>query len=69
MTQVQINKNLLRDFDLSQLDAHDRLLYKEYKFLGYTKEEALQRIIKECEGNYKYLSEGLRLVAEEIENN
>ena len=67
MTQVTINTNHLRDFDLDTLDSFERMQYSFLR-LENNKTKALQIIINSVEGDYTQLSEGLALIAEEMEN-
>jgi len=59
-------KKLLTDFDLSDLDMYETMVYS-HNIKHMTKEEALQVIINNVEGDFTQLSEELEIIAEQQE--
>lgn len=60
--------NPLSDFDIDTLDSYETMVYNDL-IKNSTKEEALQILINNVEGDLSQLSDGLAIIAYNQENN
>lgn len=60
-------KKSLTDFDLSNLDMFETMVYS-HNIQHMTKEESLQIIINNVEGDFSQLSDELAIIAEKQES-